>query len=44
MAADVLRQRCPRCGGELLRYVDPATDDGWVSCVEPECDYEVPDE
>jgi ssDNA-binding Zn-finger/Zn-ribbon topoisomerase 1 len=36
--------RCPRCGGELIRYMDEATGDFWVACEEADCDYERPDD
>ena len=39
MAEELLRVHCPRCGGALLRYVDPLTDDTWLTCLEEGCDY-----
>lgn len=44
MAVDRLTHRCPRCGGEMYRYLDPRTDDAWIACLEPDCDYARPDE
>ena len=39
MAEELLTVRCPRCGGQLVRYVQSLTSDAWIECLEVECDY-----
>ncbi|NMP23809.1 hypothetical protein [Sulfobacillus harzensis] len=44
MADELLRVRCPRCGGTLIRYVQALTGDAWIECLEAACDYRRPDD